>query len=146
VHGVFAVAMLLAPLGEHASAQRGTLTATLTGRRATPASDTVVLRVAARVTPGWRVGAARPGKFGVPTELEWRLPTGWRVVTSRWTTPASAVVGSDTVFEYRDRFTIETAVVTNGPRRSGRVQAVLSYGICRDVCIPGRQTLTYDVR
>ena len=138
--------LLVAALSGRAAAQRGSLTAKLTGHRATPTSDTLRLRIIARMTPGWHVGAAKPGKSGVPTEVKWQLPAGWRILTSRWTPPTSAVVGRDTVFEYRGPFAIETTVVTSGPRRTGRVQALLSYGICRDECIPGRLTLKYDVR
>jgi DsbC/DsbD-like thiol-disulfide interchange protein len=141
-----AAVLLVAALGGRADAQRGSLTATLAGRRTAPASDTLRLRIAAQMTPGWHVGAAKPGKSGVPTELTWRLPAGWRILASRWTPPTPAVVGRDTVFEYRSPFAIETTVVTAGRRRSGEVQALLTYGICRDVCMPGRLTLTYDVR
>ena len=97
-------------------------------------------------TPGWHIGAAQPGAIGVPTELTWRLPAGWRVLASRWPAQTSAVVGRDTVFEYRGPFAIETTLVTDGPQHSGPIQVVVSYGICRDVCLPGRLTLTYDVR
>ena len=146
MRGAGTAVLLVAALGARADAQRGSLTAMIAGRRATPASDTLTLRIAARMTAGWHVGAAKPGKSGVPTEVTWRLPAGWRVVASRWTPPTPAVVGRDTVFEYHGPFAVETTVVTQGARRSGRVQALLSYGICKDVCIPGRQTLTYDVR
>jgi DsbC/DsbD-like thiol-disulfide interchange protein len=144
MRGAGAVVLLVA-LSGRAAAQRASLTATLSGRRTTPASDTVVLRIAAQMTPGWHVGAARPGVSGVPTELTWRLPVGWRIVASRWSAPTPALVGRDTVFEYRAPFAIETTLVTGGGRRSAPIQAVVSYGICRDVCMPGRLTLTYDV-
>ena len=138
--------LLVAALSGPAAAQRGSLTATLAGRRTTPTSDTLTLRIVARMTPGWHVGAAKPGKSGVPTEVKWRLPAGWRILRSRWSPPTPAVVGRDTVFEYRGPFAIETVVVTPGRRRSGEVQALLTYGICKNVCIPGRLTLTYHVR
>jgi DsbC/DsbD-like thiol-disulfide interchange protein len=141
-----AAMFLVAALGGSAAAQRASLKATIAGRRTTPASDTLTLLITARMTPGWKVGAAKPGKSGVPTELRWRLPDGWRVLASRWTPPTPAVVGRDTVFEYHGPFAIETRLVTGGARRSGPVRALISYGICRDVCIPGRLTLTYHVR
>ena len=146
VRSAGAAVLLSMALGGSAAAQRPSLSATIAGRRTTPASDTLTLRITARMTPGWKVGAAKPGKSGVPTALEWRLPDGWRVVASRWTPPTPAVVGRDTVFESHGPFAIETTVVTKGRRRSGPVAALITYGICRDVCIPGRLTLTYHVR
>ena len=141
-----AVVLLVAGLSGSAAAQRGSLTATLAGHRKTPASDTLALRISVAMTPGWHIGAARPGSSGLPTELTWRLPPGWRLVATRWPAPTATVVGRDSVFEYRGPFTIETTIAMDGPRRSGPIQAVVSYGICREVCIPGRLTLTYDVR
>ena len=138
--------LLVAALGARADAQRGVLTARIAGYRAAAASDTVALRIVTRMTPGWHVGAEKPGKAGVPTKVAWRLPTGWRVLSTRWTPPTPAVVGRDTVLEYRGPFAIETTILTRGARRSGEVQALLTYGICKDVCIPGRLALKYYVR
>jgi DsbC/DsbD-like thiol-disulfide interchange protein len=138
--------LLVAAFSTRATAQRGSLTATLTGHRTRPASDTLALRIAVQMTPGWHVGAGRPGGIGVPTELTWRLPTGWRVLTTRWAAPTSRISGRDTLFEYHGPFAIEATLVTGGRKRSGPIKADLSYGICRDVCIPGRLTLTHEVR
>lgn len=137
---------MVGTLSGKAAAQRGALRGTLTARRASPTSDTVRVRVALHMTPGWHIGAASPGPFGVPTELTWRLPAGWRIVASRWPAPTPAVVGRDTTFEYRAPFAIESTLVTDGRRQSGRIQAVATYGICREVCIPGRLTLATEIR
>ena len=139
-------ALLVTAMSGRAIAQRGSLTATLTGGRTTPASDTVALRIAVRMTPGWHVGAEQPGKSGVPTRLTWQLPAGWRVVATRWSPPTSALAGRDTVFEYGGPFAIETTLVTEGGRRSGTVEAFVTYGLCKDVCMPGRLTLKHEVR
>lgn len=144
--GTGAAVLLVVGISGSAAAQRGSLTATLAGHRETPASDTLALRISVAMTPGWHIGAARPEPSGLPTELTWRLPPGWQLVASRWPAPTPTVVGRDSVFEYRGPFTIETTIVMNGPRRSGPIEVVVSYGICREVCIPGRLTLTYDVR
>jgi thiol:disulfide interchange protein DsbD len=144
--GAWVTAILMSAIASRSDAQRGVLTAALTGPSTTATSDTLTLRIAVQMTPGWHIGAVRPGVTGVPTTLSWRLPAGWRVVASRWPAPASAVVGRDTVFEYRGPFTIETTLVRAGSRAPGTAQATLSYGICKDVCMPGRVTLTYDVR
>lgn len=139
-------ALLVTAMSGRAIAQRGSLTATLAGGRTTPTSDTVALRIAVRMTPGWHVGAEQPGKSGVPTRVTWQLPAGWRVVATRWSPPTSALAGRDTVFEYAGPFVIETTFVTEGRRRSGTVQALVTYGLCKDVCMPGRLTLKHEVR
>lgn len=139
-------AVLLLAAIQNAQAQYGELTATLTGRRSSSLSDTITLDIAVEFTPGWRIGAAKPGKIGLPTELNWQLPLGWRILSSRWPSPTSSIVGRDTVYEYREAFVIGTTVLVGGRERSGPIQVTLSYAICKDVCIPGRRTLRYEVR
>ena len=128
------------------AAQHGEVTATLAEHRIAAKKDTLVLDIAVRMTAGWHIGAVQPGVVGVPTELNWRLPASWRVLSSHWPTSTASVVGRDTSFEYRGPFTIKTTLVGDGSRTPGRIHVVLSYGICREVCIPGRIKLTYDVR
>ncbi len=141
-----ACVLLLIVLSGSAEAQRAALTGTLTAYRAGAVSDTLALRVTMQITPGWHIGAARPGRIGVPTDLKWQLPPGWRELASHWPAPTATLVGRDTVFEYRGALSVETIVVTAGPVHSGQVRALVSYGICREVCIPGRLELTYAVR
>jgi len=138
--------LLVVVLGGPAIAQRGSLAASLTGYRTAPTSDTVALRIAVRMTPGWHIGAEKPGSSGVPTTLTWQVPAGWRVVATRWPAPTPAIVGHDTVFEYARPFTIEATLVTHARRRSGPIQALVTYGLCKDMCIPGRLTLKQYVR
>src|SRR4051794_35376646 len=73
---VLGAVLLLATVSAPATAQRGSLNATLTAHRVSPTSDTLTLHIAVRMTTGWHIGAARPGMIGVPTELTWRLPVG----------------------------------------------------------------------
>jgi len=102
----------------------------------------IELRVAVAMTAGWHIGARRPGVVGIPTTLEWQLPKGWSVTNEVWPAPEAAPVGRDSSFTYSGAFAIKASLV--GPRASaaGPVQAVLSYGICREMCIPGQVTLT----
>ena len=145
VRGVISGLLLVAAVSGPALAQRGTLTGTMSGRRMSPTSDTVMLHIDLRMTPGWHVGAVEPGKIGVPTELTWQFPAGWRVVASHWSPPTATVVGRDTVLEYRAPFSISSILVTGQANHSGAIKAVIAYGICREVCIPGRLTLTDEV-
>lgn len=144
--GASASVLLLISLSGSAAAQRGTLTGTLTGHRTHPAGDTLALQITMQITPGWHIGAGKPGRVGVPTVLKWQFPPGWRVITSHWPTPTATIIGRDTVFEYRGVLRVETIAVTAGPDRPRQVRALVSYGICREVCIPGRLELAYEAQ
>ena len=139
------VALLLVGVSRQIAAQRGTLTATFRGQLKRPSGDTLVVQMAVGMTPGWHIGAEHPGMVGVPTALSWRLPSGWRVLSSRWPAPKAVILGRDTVFQYDRPFIIESFLSRSGSS-SGRIQAIVSYGICREVCIPGRLAVTYEVR
>ena len=140
-----AAVLLVAAFGD-AEAQYGQLSATLRGQSTAAVSDTIALEIAVEFTPGWHIGAAKPGKVGLPTELQWQLPEGWRILSSHWPSPTISIVGRDTAYEYREPFVIGTTVLMTGPQRSGQIQVTLSYGLCKDVCIPGRRTMRYDIR
>ena len=110
--------------------------------RGTRADSVIDVRVAITMTDGWHIGARRPGVVGIPTTLEWQLPKGWSVISEVWPAPQSAPIGRDSAFTYSGSLSIRASLA--GPRAGARgpVQAVLSYGICREMCIPGQVTLT----
>jgi len=106
------------------------------------ADSAYTLRVAITVEPGWHIGAPRPGVVGVPTRLAWHPPAGWLLMGERWPTPRQEVTGRDTAFTYSGSILVEAALVRQQGARDPII-AVLSYVVCRDICIPGQLTLTY---
>lgn len=138
--GAAAALIVVARLG---TAQSPQLDASIDAVRASSTDTSLLLRVSIRVPAGWHIGAPRPGAFGLPTRLEWRLPSGLRVLDERWPAAATQVIGRDTGYVYQGAFSVD-AVIGRG-HEAGRspVHVVLSYLICRDVCIPGQLTLAY---
>lgn len=101
-------------------------------------SDTVMdVRIKVWIETGWHIGAPKPGRFGLPSHLDWQLPNGWRVIDERWPRPMLQVAGRDTSCVYKDSV-IVSAVVAKARGVTGSIAALLTYGVCRDVCIPGR--------
>jgi len=124
-----------------AAQPRPSLSGSLERIRGARGDSAIDVRVAVSITDGWHIGARTPGVVGIPTRLEWQLPKGWSVVSEAWPRPEAALVGRDSAFTYSGSLTIRASLV--GPRAALRepVQAVLSYGICREMCIPGQVTL-----
>jgi thiol:disulfide interchange protein DsbD len=110
-------------------------------RGSTRGDSAIEVRVDVAMTEGWHIGARQPGKVGIPTKLEWQLPKGWSVTSEDWPAPKAAPVGRDSAFTYTGPFSIHAILV--GPKTTVKepIQAVLSYGICREMCIPGEVTL-----
>jgi len=116
----------------------GSLVRVRGGARGDSAID---VRVDIAMTDGWHIGARQPGKVGIPTKLEWQLPKGWSVTSENWPAPKTEPVGRDSAFIYTGPFSIHASLV--GPRGTSQepIQLVFSYGICREMCIPGEVTL-----
>ncbi|HSQ32468.1 MAG TPA: hypothetical protein VLN49_21575 [Gemmatimonadaceae bacterium] len=108
--------------------------------------STLTLRLAIGVPTGWHIGAPRPGASGLPTQLRWRLPSGWRVVEERWPPARRELAGLDTTFLYSGSLAVFTSLARPHLDKRGDVEAVLSYGICREVCMPGQVTVRYHAR
>jgi DsbC/DsbD-like thiol-disulfide interchange protein len=143
--GTFALTVLLLAAAEPtAIAQKPELTATLSRVGKGGADSAMLFRVVMRVTEGWHIGAPTPGARGLPTDLTWRLPQGWRLIREQWPTPKQEMVGRDSVFTYRDTVVVEASIAGQAGTRRDPIRVILSYGICsNDLCIPGRKTLTY---
>jgi DsbC/DsbD-like thiol-disulfide interchange protein len=136
---VAAVALAVSTPG---SAQQPEFRATLEQVRGAETDSSISLRVAIRVTPGWHIGAPRPGAIGVPTTLDWQLPRGWTLISENWPAPRREAIGRDSAFTYSGSLNVEAAMRKGEGR--GPIEVDLSYGICsKDLCIPGRKTLRY---
>jgi len=140
------VAPLLAVLtafagGTPLTAQRPALDAKLTevGR----ATETRTLRITLRMPPGWHIAGPQPTAIGLPTRLGWHLPRGWRVRDERWPTAVREVVGRDTTYTYDRPVQVDVVLARDRDAARGPMEVVISYGLCREVCVPGQLALSY---
>ena len=145
VHAALCVAALLA---RAAPAQPRLLTGTgAQHARASIASVGVSphgaqVLVTLAIDPGWHVSWRNPGETGLPTRLTWSLPTGVRVHDETWPVPviAHTAVGATHTLEGEVPWIVEFDV--DSVTRADRLIALtMSYGICREVCIPERLTV-----
>lgn len=138
-----AVLVLSAAADSAARQQRPHLDATIDRVAGTATDTSLSLRIAITMSPGWHIGARRPGAVGEPTHLAWRLPPGWRLVDEHWPAPLQETTGRDTSFTYIGSLGVDASLAKARTVGRAPIQVVLSYVICREVCIPGRVTLTY---
>src|SRR5689334_1931563 len=54
----------------------------------------VTVALEERIRPGWHTYWINPGEAGLPTELHWKLPAGWRAGPIQWPYPKRLPVGS----------------------------------------------------
>ncbi|GAB4477646.1 MAG: thioredoxin family protein [Burkholderiaceae bacterium] len=84
----------------------------------------------------WQV----PGDSGLPTQIRWQLPAGWRAGPIEWPVPQRFPVGPLMNFGYEGEVLLLTTLTPPaGLAPGGNVEfaARADWLICKDVCIPG---------
>lgn len=100
------------------------------------------MRVGLRIEPepGWYFYWLNPGDAGMPVDVSWTLPPGWSAGSLEYPTPERFASGGALAFGYREAAVIWTTLTpsSTGP---ADLTADVSWMVCRDACIPARETL-----
>jgi len=89
--------------------------------------------------PGWHTYWKNPGDSGLPTQLEWQLPTGWSAGATHWPTPNKIRVGEMTNYGFEGTVLLAAPVsVTPAAKLTEPQEVVLqaNWLVCRQECIP----------
>jgi DsbC/DsbD-like thiol-disulfide interchange protein len=95
---------------------------------------------------GWKTYWRSPGEGGgIPPEIDWTGSQNLAGADMIW--PAPIVWGDVgmTNIGYQDRLTLPLALLPIDPAQPLLVQATISFGICKDICIPAFASVTADV-
>ncbi len=93
--------------------------------------------------PHWHTYWRNPGDSGLPTQLEWQLPPGWKAGAIQWPTPKRIAVGplANFGFEGDVVLPVELTAPASVAGSEVRIVAKASWLVCKDVCIPGDAVL-----
>jgi len=100
------------------------------------------------IPPGAHIYWRNPGDAGLPTELIWELPEGFRAGPMEWPVPKRFTDGELASFGYEGtvvfpvRLTPPPAWPTG---RTARIRVRVSWLLCRDTCVPGSATLEREL-
>lgn len=101
------------------------------------------------IEPGWHIYWKNPGDSGLPTTVEFGLPAGFEVKKLGWPLPVVfRGEGNVTDFGYEDSLLLTAGVnVPSGlpPGSVVELTGKVSWVSCREICIPGRATLTLEL-
>ena len=101
-----------------------------------------------RMAPGWHTYWKFSGDAGLPTELKWKLPPGWRVGELRWPIPLKTNDPGDIqTYGYQDEVLlmqeiIPPAKIDNSPVK---LWAEANWLVCEKICIPGNGSLELEL-
>ena len=107
--------------------------------------DSVRLGLQFRLEPGWKVYWRSPGDAGVPPVLAWQGSHNFAAADIDWPAPHRFnLYGLDT-FGYKDEVLLPITVHLARPGQDLTLKLEVTYGICKDVCIPYDAVLTLDL-
>ena len=101
-----------------------------------------------RMAPDWHTYWKFSGDAGIPSELKWKLPPGWKVGEIQWPIPLKLKDPGDIqTYGYSDEVLLMQEIT---PPRSitdsqVKLSADASWLVCEKICIPGSASLQLDL-
>src|SRR5262249_4378836 len=96
----------------------------------------------------WHTYWAFSGDAGLPTELKWKLPSGWKVGEIQWPIPLKTIDPGDIeTYGYENEVLLMQQITP--PQKLGNSTVTLaaeaSWLVCEKICIPGSATLQLEL-
>ncbi|HEY2138633.1 MAG TPA: protein-disulfide reductase DsbD domain-containing protein [Chthoniobacterales bacterium] len=101
-----------------------------------------------RMVPNWHTYWKFPGDAGIPTEIKWKLPDGWKVGEIQWPIPLKLDEPGDIqIYGYHDEVLLMQEITPSASLKDSAVQlaAETSWLVCEKICIPGSANLKLDL-
>jgi thiol:disulfide interchange protein/DsbC/DsbD-like thiol-disulfide interchange protein len=96
-----------------------------------------------RMAPGWHTYWAFSGDAGLPTELKWKLPSGWKIGEIQWPIPLKTIDPGDIeTYGYEDEVLLMQEITPPQKLDDSKVKlsAEANWLVCEKICIPGSAT------
>ena len=101
-----------------------------------------------RMAPGWHTYWKFSGDAGLPTEVKWKLPAGWKISEIQWPIPLKTIDPGDIqTYGYVDEVLLMQEI-TPPPKldsSSAKLSADANWLVCEKICIPGSATLPLEL-
>jgi thiol:disulfide interchange protein/DsbC/DsbD-like thiol-disulfide interchange protein len=97
-----------------------------------------------RMAPGWHTYWKFPGDAGIPTEVKWKLPTGWKAGEIQWPIPLKVNEPGDIqIFGYHDEVLLRQEITPSASISDSNVTlaADANWLVCEKICIPGNASV-----
>ncbi len=98
--------------------------------------------------PGWHIYWRNPGDTGLPTEVEWQLPPGWKAGDIQWPYPDAFEFGGLINLGYEGDVVLLVRLTPPGGLKDGdlaSLRAKVEWLACKESCIPGEALLTLTI-
>ena len=101
-----------------------------------------------RMVPNWHTYWKFPGDAGIPTEMKWKLPEGWKAGEIQWPIPLKLTEPGDIqIYGYHDEVLLLQEITPPASLSGSTVQLAgeANWLVCEKICIPGSAKLQLDV-
>ena len=101
-----------------------------------------------RMAPGWHTYWKFSGDAGLPTEMKWKLPPGWKVGEIQWPIPLKTIDPGDIeTYGYENEVLLmqEITPPSKIDDSSAKLSTEANWLVCEKICIPGGATLQLDL-
>src|SRR5205085_2409645 len=101
-----------------------------------------------RMAPGWHTYWKFPGDAGLPSELKWKLPEGWKIGEIQWPIPLKTTDPGDIqTYGYQDEVLLMQEITPPASINDSTVKlaADATWLVCEKICIPGNASLQLEL-
>jgi len=101
-----------------------------------------------RMAPGWHTYWKFSGDAGLPTEIKWKLPAGWKVGEIQWPIPLKTNDPGDIqTYGYQDEVLLTQEITPPAKIDIAPVKlsAEANWLVCEKICIPGGANLELEL-
>ncbi|PYL13794.1 MAG: thiol:disulfide interchange protein [Verrucomicrobia bacterium] len=101
-----------------------------------------------RMAPGWHTYWKFSGDAGLPGEVKWNLPDGWKVGDIQWPIPLKTTDPGDIqTYGYQDEVLLMQEIIPPAKIDSSSVKlsAEANWLVCEKICIPGSASLQLEL-
>ena len=101
-----------------------------------------------RMVPNWHTYWKFPGDAGIPTEMKWNLPPGWKVGEIQWPIPLILKEPGDIqIYGYHDEVLLlqEITPPASLTESTVKLSADANWLVCEKICIPGSAKLQIEL-
>ena len=101
-----------------------------------------------RMAPHWHTYWKFSGDAGIPTELKWKLPPGWKAGEIQWPIPLKTIDPGDIqTYGYQDEVLLmqEITPPVSISDSTVKLSADATWLVCEKICIPGNASLQLEL-
>lgn len=102
-----------------------------------------------RIDPEWHIYWINPGESGLPTGLDWKLPSGFKVLETHWPVPKLLTSQGSASYGYEGEVAVLSKIQAPAKLKTGskvRVLANADWMACKEMCITGEAVGSKEVR